>query len=172
MQTEIVYDCRFDGCPKRPVTLGYCHGHYKQICDGRPLAPLRPLGRSAGFICELGDCTEPMNSTLLCVCHYAQRAKTTLTSAEFLAGFAAQRGVCPYCLESLGARFEIDHFHGACAATHPRSKRMCRECLRGMIHRECNEELKWLERAIAAGRGGVLAPHVAAYLATRPYLAA
>lgn len=49
---------------------------------------------------------------------------------------------------------------------------MCRECLRGMIHRECNEELKWVERAITAGRGGILAPHVVTYLAGRPFLVA
>lgn len=169
MQTRSVYaECKFDGCDKPLIIRGYCQGHYKQLNLGKPLTPLRSPGRSASGNCELAGCSDAMDSMLLCSRHYAQRAKTTLTSQEFIAGFAAQQGVCPYCLESLGTRFEIDHYHGDCE--HPRSKRMCRECMRGMIHRECNEELKWVERAVAAGRGGTLAPHVAAYLAVRPFL--
>lgn len=66
--------------------------------------------------CQLPGCDDDYDSMFLCVRHYAQRAKTTLTSQEFIAGFAAQQGACPYCLESLGTRFEIDHFHGDCAA--------------------------------------------------------
>ena len=75
-------------------------------------------------------------------------------------------------LERIGAKFDIDHFHGACEGDHPPGKKMCRECIRGMIHRKCNWELIWLDRAVAAGRGGILAPHVEAYLTGRPFLLA
>lgn len=99
-------------------------------------------------------------------------ARIPVTSAEFIVAFAAQGGKCPYCLDRLGAKFDIDHFHGPCEAGHLRSKTMCRECIRGMIHRKCNWELICLDRAVAAGRGGILAPHVEAYLTGRPFLLA
>lgn len=121
--------------------------------------------------CKILGCPNPLTSRLLCGSHYAQRNKTVLKPAEFVAWFDSQAGVCPYCLEPLGSRFEVDHFHGPCASSHVGSKRSCRQCLRGMIHDTCNEELKWIDRALASGRLDELAPHVSAYLTGRPCLA-
>lgn len=118
--------------------------------------------------CELPGCEAPLDSTRLCISHYAQKAKTPLTAGEFILGFKRQEGRCPYCLDDLGLRFQMDHHHGPCHSSHG-VKRMCRGCIRGMIHRECNEELKWLELALEADRAGILADHVAVYFASRPF---
>lgn len=125
-----------------------------------------------GRPCSLPGCPRELKCGSLCGPHYGQVARTSLTPAEFIARFAAQQGACPYCLERIGAKFDVDHFHGACERAHLPGKTMCRECIRGMIHRKCNWELIWLDRAIAAGRGGVLAPHVEAYVTGRPFLLA
>lgn len=161
--------CAFPVCGKGVSNAGLCAGHYRQKWLGKELTPLRPRGRSAGLLCTLSGCDDPMDSTGLCTCHYAQKTKTPLSTEEFILGFKRQDGCCPYCTEALGARFQLDHHHGPCHGSHPASTRMCRLCIRGMIHRECNEELKWLERAIAGGRAGTLSDHVIQYLAARPF---
>lgn len=37
--------CNFDGCSRKHVARGYCSTHHRQLIDGRPLAPISPLGR-------------------------------------------------------------------------------------------------------------------------------
>jgi hypothetical protein len=35
--------CDFPGCTKRHFALGYCQGHWRQLREKRPLAPLREM---------------------------------------------------------------------------------------------------------------------------------
>jgi hypothetical protein len=44
-------DCDFPSCEKRHFALGYCQGHWRQLREKRPLAPLR---EKKGWIIDRG----------------------------------------------------------------------------------------------------------------------
>ena len=130
-----------------------------------------PKGFWIGKACGIPTCGDEIHGLGLCKRHWSQKRKAQVSTAEFIAAFARQNGQCPYCLDPLDTRFEVDHFHGECGPPHGDAD-MCRQCVRGMIHHPCNVELKWIDEALAAGQIDELAPHVLAYLAARPFLSA
>lgn len=132
---------------------------------------IAPKGFWDGKVCGIPPCGDEVHALGLCKSHWSQKTKTRASTTEFIAAFVRQNGQCPYCRDPLGARFEVDHFHGPCRSAHG-DIGMCRQCVRGMIHRKCNEELKWIDAGLAAGQIDELALHVVAYLASRPFLPA
>lgn len=176
--------CHFPGCGKPIASRTLCAGHRRQARLGRPLAPLRPkalsgkrgpqassapLVRIDGRTCLFPDCGAPLAARGLCKRHASHRNKTSLSTAQYVAGFERCQGACDYCGEAFAARFEIDHAHdGLCRVPH-KDVHMCPDCIRGYVHRQCNEELKWLERAMSAGRITAPAPRVLGYLTGRPF---
>lgn len=165
--------CTFKGCLNPIASVDLCAGHKAQERARKPLAPLKPKAQKRWYEpkddCSLPGCPEVMWSKSLCMRHDSQRRKTSLETAIYVAVFAQQAGHCAYCRDVLGEKFEIDHAHdGICALSHPDAS-MCPDCIRGFVHQLCNQELKWLERAIRAGRIPQPAPDVARYLAGRPF---
>lgn len=174
--------CEFPGCVNLIAAKGLCGAHRLQQIAGKPLTPLRPQvsqGVEAGARrrrpgaparpCTFPGCDEPARGKSLCDPHRNQHRKTSIPTERFVA-FAARLGdLCSYCHGSLDGKFEIDHAHdGGCIGIH-KDIHMCERCIRGFVHHACNLELKWLERAIRAGRIPQPAPDVARYLAGRPF---
>lgn len=165
--------CTFDGCQNPIASRDLCAGHKAQERAGKPLAPLKPKAQKRWYEpkddCSLPGCPEVVWSKGLCARHDSQRRKTSLDTASYVAVFAQQAGCCAYCHDALGEKFEIDHAHdGGCTVMHPDAY-MCPDCVRGFVHQLCNQELKWLERAIRTDRVTQPAPNVARYLAGRPF---
>lgn len=177
--------CHYPGCGRPIASVTLCAGHYRQSRGGVPLAPLHPKAphgkrgpvasdrpgraRLDGLTCGLPGCERPMHSKGMCSPHDSQRRKTTLTTAQLVIWYQDQEGRCSYCAEALSIKYEIDHAHDGTCTTPHREERMCPDCIRGLVHKRCNEELKWLERAIRAGRITAPSPLVLAYLTGRPF---
>ena len=163
--------CPFMECGRPIFCRGLCAGHYSQATDGRELTPLRRQRRwhEPRAQCAFPRCGDPVHSMTLCMRHDSQRRKTSIPVGQYVAFATSLDGHCSYCTEGLVGKFEIDHAHdGNCGDGH-RDEFMCTDCIRGFVHRQCNEELKWLERAMCAGRVARPAPDVARYLAARPF---
>lgn len=163
--------CPFPECGRPIFCRGLCGGHYSQATDGRPLAPLRHQRRwhTERPTCIFPTCVNLTHSMKLCMRHDSQRRTTSIPVEQYVAFAASLDAHCSYCTEGLDGKFEIDHAHdGNCGDAH-RDEYMCPDCIRGFVHRQCNEELKWLERAICVGRVTQPAPTVTRYLAERPF---
>jgi hypothetical protein len=66
-----------------------------------------------------------------------------ITQEEYDAMFAAQGGLCALCHKPPThdykyGRLVVDHDHACCP-----SKKCCKKCIRGLVHRKCNSLLGW-----------------------------
>lgn len=68
------------------------------------------------------------------------RTKYGLSEEMFLRMLAQQRGLCAVCRLELGDDIAVDHDHRCC----PGRQKTCGECVRGLLHKNCNAGLGML----------------------------
>lgn len=87
-----------------------------------------------------------------------------ITSQEYSAVFAKQKGVCALCFQPTQGKFlDVDHSHNH---LHSRvGQQGCKECIRGLLCNRCNMALGLLE--VSPNLQNDLVRH---YLSQRPFL--
>lgn len=88
----------------------------------------------------------------------ARRKKYKLTPDQITNLLAAQGSVCLVCgnpveIDWSARTFAVDHDHACCPG-----KKSCGECVRGVLHIDCNKSLGFLEKFEAAGQAQILGP--------------
>lgn len=159
-------ECKFDGCGDEKKSLGYCQRHYqRQWRYGDPSlgGPPKPR-RVPGAICSVRLCDQLQRHLDLCSMHYKRKlrygdvlpdkppsakrvwgstgdlketqrwSRYRLEGAQYDAILEAQGGVCAGCHQPFGDSPPcVDHDHSCCPGD-----RSCGDCVRGILHRECN----------------------------------
>lgn len=155
--------CNYGECDRKHYAKGYCNGHYSQLREGRPLAPLRAVRGgpkvASSFRDEAGrkrcsTCREwlhedafgrnaSLTDGLANSCRKCQRSnalwsKYRITGREFDAMLEAQGGVCAICagVNAEGRALAVDHDHTCCSG-----ERSCGRCVRSLLCYDCNVAL-------------------------------
>lgn len=174
--------CTYPECEKKHYAKNYCHGHYAQLREGRPLATLREVQGgprvALAYRDEVGNkrcskCREWMPETsfgknsatpdgLTNQCRDCQWgsglwSKYRITSERYREMLEQQGGVCAICGEGNkdGRALAVDHDHSCCPGV-----RSCGECVRALLCIDCNtaigsmkDDVSLLLRAVAYLRG-------------------
>ena len=170
--------CAYPECGKKHYAKGYCPGHYGQLREGRPLAPLRevqggprvaPTQRDGNGNKRCSRCRHwrpessfgknaalpdgLANQCRDCQWESGLWSKYRITGDEYRSLLAKQEGGCAVCgsLCPLGGRLAVDHDHACCPG-----ERSCGKCVRGLLCVDCNtalgslkDDVSLLERAVA-----------------------
>lgn len=71
----VPHTCRFPDCGRGIGSRGLCPGHYRQLMDGKKLAPLKGRTTNEGKTCAGPECVRPASVGGLCSSHGSQMTR-------------------------------------------------------------------------------------------------